>query len=143
MAAVHATRITADLRGVAADAGGRLSPDGKRKSFARGPNRLQYVPSRTDYGRLRAGGKLIRRSLRTTAFTTAKLRLVEFEKQPRTAPPRPSDAPASFQDARRAYEQELLGRHDLKPRTREYRLGCIKVLISSRRNRRDRCAPRR
>jgi len=131
MAAVNATKIAANPRGVAADARGRLSPDGKWKSFARVPNLLQYVPSNTYYGRLRVGGKLIRRSLRTTAFTTAKLRLADFEKQQRVAPPRASDAPASLRDARRAYEQELLCRHDLKPRTREYRLGCIKVLLKT------------
>jgi len=128
MAAVPATKIAETPRGAATGTGGRLSPDGKWKSFARVPNLLQYVPSRAYYGRVRVGGKLIRRSLRTTAFTTAKLRLADFEKQQRVAPPRASDAPTSFRDARRAYEQEPLSRHDLKPRTREYRLGCIKVL---------------
>jgi len=46
---------------------GRLSKDGKWRSFSRVPHLLQYVPSATFYARVKVNGKVIRQSLATAA----------------------------------------------------------------------------
>jgi type I restriction-modification system DNA methylase subunit len=64
----------------ARDRAGQLSKDGKWRSFPRVPNLLQYVSTKTYYARVKQKGKVIRRSLRTNSWTTARLRLVAFLK---------------------------------------------------------------
>jgi iron-sulfur cluster repair protein YtfE (RIC family) len=43
-------------------------------------NLIRYIPSGSYYARLRVKGKLIRRSLKTSLISVAKLRLSDFEK---------------------------------------------------------------
>jgi hypothetical protein len=57
-----------------------LSNDGKWRSFPKVPHLLQYVSNGNYYGRIKIGGKLIRESLKTTVWTTARLRLTDFAK---------------------------------------------------------------
>jgi hypothetical protein len=57
---------------------GRLSKDGKWRSFPKAPRLLQYFSSGTYYARLHTGGKVIRESLGTTVWTTAQMKLVDF-----------------------------------------------------------------
>jgi hypothetical protein len=45
------------------------------------PNLLQYVGSGNYYGRMKVRGKVIRESLKTTVWSTAKLRLADFLKR--------------------------------------------------------------
>jgi hypothetical protein len=51
-----------------------LSCDGQWRSFPKVPHLLQYVRSGNYYGRIKVGGKVIRESLNTDVWTTAKLR---------------------------------------------------------------------
>jgi hypothetical protein len=48
-------------------------------------NSIRYVPSGTDYSRVRVAGKLIRRSLKTDVLTVAKLRLGDLKEREREA----------------------------------------------------------
>jgi hypothetical protein len=50
-----------------------LSSDGQWRSFPKVPHLLQYVSNGNYYGRIKIGGKVIRESLKTTVWTTAKL----------------------------------------------------------------------
>jgi hypothetical protein len=50
-----------------------ISPNGKWCSFPKVPSLLQYVNSGNYYGRIKVGRKLIRESLRTSTWTTARL----------------------------------------------------------------------
>jgi hypothetical protein len=58
-----------------------LSKDGKWRSFPKVPHLLQYVTNGNYYGRIKVGGKIIRESLETTVWTTAKLKLADFLKE--------------------------------------------------------------
>lgn len=109
----------------------QLSPDGKWKSFGKVPHLLQYMPTKGYYARVRVGGKLVRRSLKTRVYSNALLRLHDFVKQHRATPPRTNLAPVTFAEARQRFEDQLAARHDLKPRAKEYRQGCIKVLLKT------------
>jgi len=66
-----------------------LSPDGKWKSFPRAPNLLQYVPSGKFFGRVKIDGTLVRQTLKTDVFTTAKLRPGDYVKDQRKKVLRP------------------------------------------------------
>src|SRR5882672_6182183 len=79
-----------------------ISPDGKWKSFPRVPNLLQYVPSGVFFGRVKNSGKIIRQTLATNVFTTAKLRLGDFIKSRRKLAARP--LAGTFGEARARYE---------------------------------------
>jgi len=57
-----------------------LSKDGKRRSFPKVPNSLQYVSNGNYYGRMKIGGKTIRESRETSVWTTATVRLANFAK---------------------------------------------------------------
>jgi hypothetical protein len=92
---------------------------------------LQYVPTATYYARVKVRGKLVRQRLKTTAYTTALLRLGDFLKAQRSKLPRNENAPIAFADARRLFEADLETRHDMQPRAKEYRHGCIKVLLKT------------
>ncbi|HPY31364.1 MAG TPA: site-specific integrase [Verrucomicrobiota bacterium] len=95
------------------------------------PHLLQYEPTAMYYARVKVGGKLVRRSLKTDVYSKALLRLNDFLKQQRSAPPRRVDAPITFADARLRFEQALQARHDLKPRSKVYRQGCVKALLKT------------
>lgn len=104
-----------------------VSPDGKWKSFPRVPNLLQYVPSGMFFGRVKLEGKLVRQSLNTDAFTTAKLRLSDFLKDQRKRVVRP--VAGTFGEARAYYEADVDADHTLKEGSKSYRRNCIKALL--------------
>ena len=55
-----------------------LSKDGKWRSFPKVPHLLQYVISGNYFGKVKINGNSVRKSLQTTVWTTAQLRLNEF-----------------------------------------------------------------
>ena len=55
-----------------------LSKDRQWRSFPKVPHLLQYVGNGNYYGRIKVGGKILRQSLQTCTWTTAKLRLADF-----------------------------------------------------------------
>jgi len=107
-----------------------LSKDGQWRSFAKVPNLLQYVPNGNYYARTKVHGKLIRRSLDTDVFTTAKLRLLDFLQTQKQEADQPSAA-LTFKDARELFEQRLANDSAIKARSKEYRLLCLKKLEST------------
>ena len=97
-----------------------LSKDGQWRSFPKVPCLLQYVSNDNYYGRIRVNGKLIRVSLKTKVWTTAKLRLSDLQKDQReninkVDPPKFSEAVAMF-------KKELEHDTTLKPQSKKYRL---------------------
>jgi integrase len=83
------------------------------------------------YARVKVCGKLVRRRLKTDVYSKALLRLNDFLNQQRSAPPRSVNAPITFADARVRFEQALEARHDMKPRSKVYRQGCVKALLKT------------
>jgi len=100
-----------------------LSKDGKWRSFPKVPNLLQYVSNGNYYGRIKIDGKIIRESLQTRVWTTAKMRLVDFEKKIREVRPQ-IDVP-TFGEVVELYKQDLANKPTIKIATREYRLRCL------------------
>jgi len=103
-----------------------LSKDGKWRSFPKVPNLLQYVSSGVYYGRIKVNGKLIRQSLETTVWTTAKLRLADFLKKNQEARGR-IEAPL-FKEAVERFKRELEADSSLKPQSKQYRLWCLQKI---------------
>jgi hypothetical protein len=58
-----------------------VSKDGQWRPFPKVPHLLQYVSNGNYYGRIEVGGKIIRESLKTGVWTTAKLRLTDLLKE--------------------------------------------------------------
>lgn len=83
------------------------------------------------YARVKVGGKLVRRKLKTDVYSKALLRLGDFLKEQRSKAPRSDNAPTTFAQARLLFEQDLEARHDLQARAKEYRRGCLKVLLKT------------
>ena len=104
-----------------------ISPDGKWKSFPRTPNLLQYVSNGVFHGRLKVNGKILKSSLETDVFTTAKLRLGNFVKNQRKKGAR--SIAGTFSEAREKYEREVDADHTLKEASKRYRHNCIKALL--------------
>ena len=97
-------------------------------------NLIRYKPSKKYFARIRISGKLIRRSLKTSVLSVAKLRLGDLEKKERQLAEHQTaaaDGRMSFGDALDIYEQRLKGDASLKPRTREYHEQRIKALLRS------------
>jgi hypothetical protein len=70
------------------------------------------------------GGKLIRRSLKTSQVSVAKLRLADLEKQERQRAEHQTavaDGTMTFGDALTIYQQRLTDDAFLKPRSKIYR----------------------
>ena len=122
---------TAPIPGQGRERAPRISPDGKWKSFPKSPNLLQYIRTGMYYARVKIGGKLVRRKLKTDVYTKARLRLGDFLREQRSQVPRSDNAPTTFAQARCLFEQDLAARHDLQARAKEYRRGCIKVLLKT------------
>lgn len=106
-----------------------LSKDGKWRSFPKVPNLLQYVSNGHYYGRIKVGGKIIRESLKTSVWTTAKLRLAEFLKTQQEA--KAVVVPPTFNEAVELFKRELENDNTIKPRSKEYRLTCLKKIETS------------
>jgi integrase len=109
--------------------GEHLSKDGQWRSFPKVPHLLQYVSNGNYYGRIKVDGKVIRESLKTTVWTTAKLRLTDFLKGQQEA--RGNVAPPKFTEAVTLFERDLENDMTIKPRSREYRRLCLKKIETS------------
>lgn len=103
-----------------------LSKDGKWRSFPKVPNLLQYVSNGVYYGRIKVNGKLIRESLQTKVWTTAKLKLTDFLKEKQEARGR-IDAPL-FSEAVEGFKKALNADTSLKPQSKQYRLWCLQKI---------------
>src|SRR5215468_8618879 len=104
-----------------------LSLDRKCPSFPNVPRLLQYVSTGLYFARIRVSGKLIRRGLNTTVFSTAKLRLADFIRD--HAEPQPELG--TFGKALKAYLRSINNAHDLKPDSKRYRRYCVRALLKS------------
>jgi integrase len=97
-------------------------------------NLIRYKPSQTYFARLRIKGKLIRRSLKTTTFSVAKLRLADLESAERKRT-RSSAAvlqgKMTFGDTLALYKQQRKNDLNIKPGTRDYDDYRIKALLES------------
>ena len=103
-----------------------MSNNGKWRSFPKVPHLLQYVISGNYFGKVKINGKSIRKSLETSVWTTAQLRLNDFLKEHREN--RNKVDPPKFKEAVELLKGELEGDSTMKPRSKEYRLGCIQKL---------------
>ena len=100
-----------------------VSKDGQWRSFPKVPCLLQYVSNGNYYGRIRVSSKLIRVSLKTTVWTTAKLRLTDLQKEERENSSK-LKAP-KFSEAVVLFKRELEHDTTLKPQSKKYRLWCL------------------
>ena len=100
-----------------------MSKDGKWRSFPKVPHLLQYVISRNYFGKVKIDGRSIRKSLQTTVWSTAQLRLNDFLKEHREN--RNHVDPPKFKEAVELFKTELESDSTIKPRSKGYRLGCI------------------
>jgi integrase len=103
----------------------RLSKDGRWRSFPRVPCLLQFVNSGSYFARTKIKGKLIRQSLGTTVWSTARLRLVDFLKEKREETSTSSPAPR-FTEALEAYLRKLDQNTRIKPQSKQYRRWCVR-----------------
>lgn len=100
-----------------------LSNNGKWRSFPKVPHLLQYVISGNYFGKVKIDGRSIRKSLQTTVWSTAQLRLNDFLKEHREN--RNHVDPPKFKEAVELFKTELESDSTIKPRSKGYRLGCI------------------
>ena len=100
-----------------------LSKNGKWRSFPKVPHLLQYVISGNYFGKVKINGKKIRKSLQTTVWSTARLRLNDFLKEHREN--RNKVDPPKFSVAVELFKQELEHDTTLKPQSKKYRLWCL------------------
>jgi integrase len=97
-------------------------------------NLIRYKPSGTLFARFKVKGKLVRRSLKTTAITVAMLRLTDLEREERQRAESQSAVASgkmTFGDALAVYRKRLDGDVSLKPRSKEYREERIAALLKS------------
>ena len=106
-----------------------LSVDGKWRSFPKVPHLLQYVASGNYFGKVKINGKKIRRSLQTTVWSTAQLKLNDFLKENREN--RHRVQVPQFWEAVELFKQELEHNTALKPKSKKYRLMCIEKIQAS------------
>ena len=97
-------------------------------------NLVRYVPSGKYFARVRVGGKLIRKSLKTDLLSVAQLRLGDLVKTERTGLESRSSAARgkmTFGDALAIYKERLTGNPALKTNAKLYRQKCIDALVKS------------
>ncbi len=97
-------------------------------------NLVRHVQSGNYYARIRVGGKLIWKSLKTDRISVAKLRLGDFQKEERqraAAQKAVARGKMTFDDALRAYRDRLKGDHSIKERSKTYRQERITALLKS------------
>ena len=97
-------------------------------------NLMRHKSSGNYYARIRVGGKLIWKSLKTDTMSVAKLRLGDFHKQERQradAQTAVSRGKMTFGDALQTYRERLKGDHSLKQRSKNYREERITALLKS------------
>jgi hypothetical protein len=108
-----------------------LSKDGKWRSFPKVPHLLQYVGNGNYYGRIKVKvkgevkgqNKIIRETLKTNVWSTAKLRLTDFLKVHQGT--RNRVEPLKFNAAVELFKRNLASDTDLKPQSKKYRLWCL------------------
>jgi integrase len=86
------------------------------------------------FARVRVKGKLIRRSLKTSAISVAKLRLTDMEKAERQSAEHSvafEGGKMTFGDALAIYRQRLQADSSLKPRTKAHREERISVILKT------------
>ncbi len=103
-----------------------LSSNGKWRSFPKVPHLLQYVISGVYFGKVKISGKTVRRSLETTVWTSAQLKLNDFLKENREK--RNKVDPPRFTVVLEWFKAELENDTTIKPRSKEYRLTCLKKI---------------
>lgn len=87
-------------------------------------NLVRYQPSGTYYARFRVGGKLVWKSLRTSAFSVAKQRLSDTVRDYRThfeSAAAFADGKMTFANAADVYLRKVRASISLKPRSKDYR----------------------
>jgi integrase len=97
-------------------------------------NLIRYVPSGTFFARLRVGGNLIRKSLKTDVISIAKLRLTDLEKNERgfletrkTA----TKGRMTFGDCLAIFKTQTESSNLLKPAGKRYRAEVINSILKS------------
>ena len=100
-----------------------LSKDSQWRSFPKVPHLLQYVSNGNYYARIKANGKIIRESLKTSVWTTAKLKLTDFVKKHQEA--RGTLISPKFSEAVEVFKRELESDSRIKPQSKQYRLWCL------------------
>lgn len=103
-----------------------LSSDGQWRSFPKVPHLLQYVSNGNYYGRIKVGGKIIRESLKTNVWTTAKLRLTDFLKRHQES--RSEPRVPTFAEAAELFRCDLESDPATKPQSKRYRLWCLRKI---------------
>ena len=91
------------------------------------PNLLQYVSSGAYFARVKVKGKIIRRSLRSTVWSTARVRLLDFLSGKRPDDDGLVQAPV-FSEAVAAFKAQLGRNPAMKESSRHYRLICLRKI---------------
>ncbi len=97
-------------------------------------NLVRYKTSGIYFARFRVRGKLIRRSLKSSHISVAKLRLADLEKDERQRTEHQAavaEGAMEFADALAIYKQRLAGDGSLKPRSKSYREERIAAMLKS------------
>lgn len=97
-------------------------------------NLIRYVPSGVYFARVRVGGKLIHKSLRTDKISVAQLRLNDLTKEERENLEARAEAARgrmAFSEALSLYRTQLEANPALKPNSKLYRRKCIDALLKS------------
>ena len=106
-----------------------MSANGKWRSFPKVPHLLQYIISGNYFGKVKISGRTVRKSLKTTVWTTAQLRLNDFLKENRENRNRVD--PPKFSVVVEMFKQQLDHDTTIKPRSKEYRLLCLQKIQTS------------
>lgn len=114
----------------------KQSGKGKKSPWKKTPyaNIVQYKSSKAFFARIRINGKLIRRKLKASSLSVAKLKLADLEVDERKKAEHQIDASngrLTFGDAVGTYRLRLNGDPSIKPRTRDYHEQRIKALLKS------------
>jgi hypothetical protein len=81
------------------------------------PHLLQYVSNGNYYARIKANGKIIRESLKTSVWTTAKLKLTDVVKKHQEA--RGTLISPKFSEAVEVFKRELESDSRIKPQSKQ------------------------
>ena len=97
-------------------------------------NLIRYVPSGTFFTRLRVGGNLIRKSLKTNVLTVAKLRLADLERSERgfvESRKTASKGRMTFGECLAIFKTQTEASHLLKPAGKRYYAEVINSILKS------------
>jgi integrase len=97
-------------------------------------NLVRYIPSGIYFARVRVGGKLIRRSLKTDKLGVAQLRLGDFVKGERgrvEGSTEMAKGKMTFGEVLAIYQKQVESNVGLKPSAKLYRQKCIEALMRS------------